>query len=93
MSKLGYKPREVYANKGYQVPANVSHFHSLGIKDLIQKKAYRTVPYSRLLYYSLILVSKNRWVVEGIFSKKKCWFGSEKNHYKGLVHVYTQPLI
>ncbi|XOD67066.1 MAG: hypothetical protein ACMUEL_03400 [Flavobacteriales bacterium Tduv] len=28
ISKLGYKPREIYADKGYQVPANVSYFYS-----------------------------------------------------------------
>ncbi|XOD68207.1 MAG: transposase [Flavobacteriales bacterium Tduv] len=39
--KLGYKPREIYADKGYQVPANVSYFHSRGIKDRIQNKTYR----------------------------------------------------
>ncbi|XOD66583.1 MAG: transposase [Flavobacteriales bacterium Tduv] len=36
--KLGYNPREVYADNGYQVPANVFYFHSQGIKDRIQKK-------------------------------------------------------
>ncbi|XOD67200.1 MAG: hypothetical protein ACMUEL_04270 [Flavobacteriales bacterium Tduv] len=41
ISKLGYKPRKVYENIGYQVPANVSYFHSRSIKNLIQKKAYR----------------------------------------------------
>ncbi|XOD68097.1 MAG: hypothetical protein ACMUEL_09610 [Flavobacteriales bacterium Tduv] len=44
ISKLRYNPREVYADKGYQVPVNVSYFHSRGIKDRIQKKAYRTLP-------------------------------------------------
>ncbi|XOD66625.1 MAG: hypothetical protein ACMUEL_00810 [Flavobacteriales bacterium Tduv] len=30
ISKLGYKAGEVvYAEKGYQVPANVSYFHSV----------------------------------------------------------------
>ncbi|XOD68126.1 MAG: hypothetical protein ACMUEL_09775 [Flavobacteriales bacterium Tduv] len=41
ISKLGYKPIEVYADKGSQVPDNVSYFHSRGIKDRIQKKSYR----------------------------------------------------
>ncbi|XOD67580.1 MAG: hypothetical protein ACMUEL_06525 [Flavobacteriales bacterium Tduv] len=41
ISKLGYKPREVYADKDYQVPANVSYFHIRGIKDCIEKKNYR----------------------------------------------------
>ncbi|XOD67534.1 MAG: hypothetical protein ACMUEL_06240 [Flavobacteriales bacterium Tduv] len=44
ITKLGYKPRELYADKGYQVPDNVSYFHSRGIKDRIQKKAYRNHP-------------------------------------------------
>ncbi|XOD67292.1 MAG: transposase [Flavobacteriales bacterium Tduv] len=48
--KLGYKPRKVYADKGYQVPANVSYFHSRGIKDLIQKKTYRNRLLSRDIY-------------------------------------------
>ncbi|XOD67226.1 MAG: hypothetical protein ACMUEL_04440 [Flavobacteriales bacterium Tduv] len=38
ISKLVYKPREVYADKGYEVPTNVSYFHSRDIKNLIQKK-------------------------------------------------------
>ncbi|XOD67489.1 MAG: hypothetical protein ACMUEL_05975 [Flavobacteriales bacterium Tduv] len=42
--KLGYKPREVYAEKAYQAPANVSYFHTRAIKDRIQKKAYRSPP-------------------------------------------------
>ncbi|XOD68279.1 MAG: hypothetical protein ACMUEL_08675 [Flavobacteriales bacterium Tduv] len=50
MSKLRYKTREVYADKGYQVPDNVSYFHSQGIKDLIQKNAYRNHPLSRDSY-------------------------------------------
>ncbi|XOD67141.1 MAG: hypothetical protein ACMUEL_03870 [Flavobacteriales bacterium Tduv] len=41
ISKLVYKQREVYAGKGYQVPANVCYFYSRGIKDRIQKKSYR----------------------------------------------------
>ncbi|XOD67870.1 MAG: hypothetical protein ACMUEL_08255 [Flavobacteriales bacterium Tduv] len=41
ISKLGYKPRKVYADKRHQVPANVSYFHSRGVKKRIQKKAYR----------------------------------------------------
>ncbi|XOD67653.1 MAG: transposase [Flavobacteriales bacterium Tduv] len=39
ISKLEYKAREVYADKGYQVPVNVSYFYSQGIKYCIQKKA------------------------------------------------------
>ncbi|XOD68133.1 MAG: hypothetical protein ACMUEL_00330 [Flavobacteriales bacterium Tduv] len=39
--KLGYKPREVYVDKGYQVPANISYFHTRGIKDRIQKKGLK----------------------------------------------------
>ncbi|XOD68034.1 MAG: hypothetical protein ACMUEL_09230 [Flavobacteriales bacterium Tduv] len=48
--KLGYKAREVYAEKDYQVPANVSYFHSRGIKDRIQKKAYRNRTLSKNSY-------------------------------------------
>ncbi|XOD67891.1 MAG: transposase [Flavobacteriales bacterium Tduv] len=43
ISKLEYTSREVYADKGYQVPANVSYFHSLSIKYRIQKKNYRNL--------------------------------------------------
>ncbi|XOD66578.1 MAG: hypothetical protein ACMUEL_00550 [Flavobacteriales bacterium Tduv] len=50
ISKLRYKPREVYADKGYQVAANVSYFHSRGIKDRIQKKVYRNHSLSRNSY-------------------------------------------
>ncbi|XOD68071.1 MAG: transposase [Flavobacteriales bacterium Tduv] len=32
ISKLGYKSIEVYADKGYPVPTNVSYFHSRGSK-------------------------------------------------------------
>ncbi|XOD67631.1 MAG: transposase [Flavobacteriales bacterium Tduv] len=49
ISKLGYKPREVYSDKGYQVPVNMSYFHIRGIKDRIQKKAYRNHPLSRIV--------------------------------------------
>ncbi|XOD68111.1 MAG: hypothetical protein ACMUEL_09695 [Flavobacteriales bacterium Tduv] len=38
ISKLGYKPREVYVDKGYQVPVNVSYFHSLGIKTVYRSR-------------------------------------------------------
>ncbi|XOD67954.1 MAG: hypothetical protein ACMUEL_08745 [Flavobacteriales bacterium Tduv] len=48
ISKLGYKPREVYADKGYQVPVNLSYFHSRGIKYRIQKKAYKNRLLSRI---------------------------------------------
>ncbi|XOD67841.1 MAG: transposase [Flavobacteriales bacterium Tduv] len=44
ISKLRYKTKEVYTDKGYQVSANVSYFHSRGIKDCIQKKSYRNRP-------------------------------------------------
>ncbi|XOD67946.1 MAG: hypothetical protein ACMUEL_08695 [Flavobacteriales bacterium Tduv] len=43
ISKLGYKTREVYLDKGYQVLANVFYFDSRSIKYRIQKKAYRPV--------------------------------------------------
>ncbi|XOD66990.1 MAG: hypothetical protein ACMUEL_02970 [Flavobacteriales bacterium Tduv] len=43
ISKLGYKLRKIYADNGYQVLANVSYFHSRGIKDRIQKKPIGTV--------------------------------------------------
>ncbi|XOD66722.1 MAG: hypothetical protein ACMUEL_01360 [Flavobacteriales bacterium Tduv] len=48
ISKLGYKPKEVYAEKDYYVPANVSYFHSRGIKDRIHKKAYKNRILSRI---------------------------------------------
>ncbi|XOD66530.1 MAG: hypothetical protein ACMUEL_00245 [Flavobacteriales bacterium Tduv] len=44
ISKLRYKVREVYADKSYQVLANVSYFHNQDIKDRIQKKLYKTIP-------------------------------------------------
>ncbi|XOD67281.1 MAG: hypothetical protein ACMUEL_04755 [Flavobacteriales bacterium Tduv] len=44
INKLGYKPREVYAEKGYQVPTNVSYFHSRGSKTVYRKKPIETVP-------------------------------------------------
>ncbi|XOD66646.1 MAG: hypothetical protein ACMUEL_00925 [Flavobacteriales bacterium Tduv] len=50
INKLRYKPREVYADKGYQVPANVSYFHTRYLKNRIQKKAYRTHPLSKDVY-------------------------------------------
>ncbi|XOD67480.1 MAG: hypothetical protein ACMUEL_05920 [Flavobacteriales bacterium Tduv] len=40
--------------------SNVSYFHSLGIKDRIQKKAYRSPPLSRILILFNKLVSKTR---------------------------------
>ncbi|XOD67475.1 MAG: transposase [Flavobacteriales bacterium Tduv] len=69
--KLGYDPREVYADKGYQVPANVSYVHSRGIKDRIQKKAYRNRFLSRVAILFNKLVSKPRWVVERTFGSIK----------------------
>ncbi|XOD68010.1 MAG: hypothetical protein ACMUEL_09090 [Flavobacteriales bacterium Tduv] len=48
ISELGYNPREVYADKGYQVPVTVSYFHNRGIKDRIQKKPIRNRPLSRI---------------------------------------------
>ncbi|XOD66997.1 MAG: hypothetical protein ACMUEL_03005 [Flavobacteriales bacterium Tduv] len=42
--KLGYNLREVYADKGYQVTANLSYFYNLGIKDRIQKRPIGTIP-------------------------------------------------
>ncbi|XOD67745.1 MAG: hypothetical protein ACMUEL_07495 [Flavobacteriales bacterium Tduv] len=35
-----------------KLPANLSYFHSLGIKSCIQKKAYKKYPLSRVAYYS-----------------------------------------
>ncbi|XOD68054.1 MAG: hypothetical protein ACMUEL_09355 [Flavobacteriales bacterium Tduv] len=37
--KLGYKTREVYTDKSYQVPANVVYFHSQGFKTVYRKKS------------------------------------------------------
>ncbi|XOD67508.1 MAG: hypothetical protein ACMUEL_06090 [Flavobacteriales bacterium Tduv] len=42
--KLGYKTREVYTNKGYQVPANVSYFHSAASKIVYRRKPIGTIP-------------------------------------------------
>ncbi|XOD67178.1 MAG: transposase [Flavobacteriales bacterium Tduv] len=93
INKLGYKPIEVYAEKGEQVPANVSYFHSRGIKYRIQKKVYRNHPLSRDAILFNKLVSKPRWVVERTFSCIKRWFGSGKVRYKKLIHVYAQHIM
>ncbi|XOD67604.1 MAG: hypothetical protein ACMUEL_06660 [Flavobacteriales bacterium Tduv] len=61
VSKLGYKPREEYAEKGYQPPTNVFYFHSRGIKDRIYKKVYRNRSLSRIAVLFNKLVSKTRW--------------------------------
>ncbi|XOD66819.1 MAG: hypothetical protein ACMUEL_01930 [Flavobacteriales bacterium Tduv] len=54
--KLGYKLREVYAEKGYQVPVNVSYFHTRGIKNRIQKPPYRkfTLSWIAILFNKLM---------------------------------------
>ncbi|XOD68268.1 MAG: transposase [Flavobacteriales bacterium Tduv] len=44
ISKLGYTPpRKVYADKGYQLTANVSYFNSRGIKAVYRRKPIGTV--------------------------------------------------
>ncbi|XOD67736.1 MAG: hypothetical protein ACMUEL_07430 [Flavobacteriales bacterium Tduv] len=58
--KLGYKPREVYAEKDYQVPATISYFHSRDIKGRIQKKAYKNRPLSSIAILFKKLVSRNQ---------------------------------
>ncbi|XOD68273.1 MAG: transposase [Flavobacteriales bacterium Tduv] len=93
MSKLGYKTREVYADKVHQVPTNVSYFHSRGIKNRIQNKAYRNRLLSRIAILFNKLVNKSRWVVERIFGSIKRWFGLGKARYKGLARVHAQYLM
>ncbi|XOD68209.1 MAG: transposase [Flavobacteriales bacterium Tduv] len=49
ISKLGYKLREVYAKKGYEVLANVSYFHNRGINQRpYMEESYRNCPLSRI---------------------------------------------
>ncbi|XOD66901.1 MAG: transposase [Flavobacteriales bacterium Tduv] len=73
--------------------ANVSYFHSRGIKDRIQKKAYRNRPSSRITVLFNKSVSKPRWVVEPIFGSIKRWFVSKKDRYKELARVHAQNLM
>ncbi|XOD67257.1 MAG: transposase [Flavobacteriales bacterium Tduv] len=90
--KLGYNTREVYVDKGYQVPANVSYFHSLSIKDRIQKKSYRNRPISRIIVLFNKLVSKTRWVVERT-AIKSFGLNQVKLRYKGLARLHDQHLM
>ncbi|XOD67697.1 MAG: hypothetical protein ACMUEL_07190 [Flavobacteriales bacterium Tduv] len=71
VSKLGYKTREEYAEKGYQPPANVFYFHSRGIKDLIYKKVYRNRSLSRIAVLFNKLVNKPRMGRRFYFSQYK----------------------
>ncbi|XOD68092.1 MAG: transposase [Flavobacteriales bacterium Tduv] len=89
ISKVDINP-EKYSNKGYQVPANVSYFHTRGIKARIQKKAYRNRLLSRIAILFNKLVSKNRWGVECTFGSIKSWSVSGKTHYKGLDRVHAE---
>ncbi|XOD67634.1 MAG: transposase [Flavobacteriales bacterium Tduv] len=71
----------------------MSYFHSLDIKDHIQKKIYRNPPLSTISILFNKLMSKPRWIVERTFGFIKPWFGSGKALYKGLVRVHAQYLM
>ncbi|XOD68225.1 MAG: transposase [Flavobacteriales bacterium Tduv] len=87
------KLKELYADKGYQVLANVFYFYSRGIKHRIQKKAHKNPTLSRIAVLFNKLVSKTRWVVERTFGSIKRWFGSGKARYKVLARVHAQHLM
>ncbi|XOD67986.1 MAG: transposase [Flavobacteriales bacterium Tduv] len=61
--------------KGTKCQRTCLGFHSRGIKDRIQKKAYRNRILSRIAILFNKLASKTRWVVERIFGSIKRWFG------------------
>jgi IS5 family transposase len=82
-----------YADKGYQVPDNVSLLKKRKIKNRIQHKAYRNRPLTRLEKEYNRLISKKRWVVERTFGGMRRWFRTGVARYVGLAKTHTQHLL
>ncbi|XOD66541.1 MAG: hypothetical protein ACMUEL_00305 [Flavobacteriales bacterium Tduv] len=53
ISKLEYKLRKVYAEKGYQVPANGITFIVKSSKTVYRRNSIGNRPLSSILYYSI----------------------------------------
>jgi transposase, IS5 family len=83
----------VYADKGYKVPKNDELLKSKGIKNRIQRKAYRNRPLTKWEKLFNKLISKSRYVVERTFGGMKRWFGAGVARYKGLALTHTQHVL
>jgi IS5 family transposase len=86
-----------YADKGYQVPDNVtllgSPVKNRKVKNRIQHKAYRNRPLTRWQKEYNRLISNKRWVVERTFGGMRRWFHSGLARYVGLAKTHTQHLL
>jgi IS5 family transposase len=88
-----HKKKGVWADKGYNVPANVIYLAENKIKNRIQRKAYRNRP---LTYWEKVFnkkISETRYVVERTFGSMKRWFGAGLTRYKGLEKTHTLHLL
>ncbi|XOD67469.1 MAG: transposase [Flavobacteriales bacterium Tduv] len=90
--KLGYKPREVYADKGTKCLPTCLTF-IVEASNMVYRRMPIEPSLSRIAILFKKLVSKNRWVVEHTFGSIKRWFVSRKDRYKRLARVHAQRLM
>lgn len=83
----------VFTDKGYKVPNNDKLLKEKGIKNRIQRKAYRNRPLTEWEKKFNKLISKTRFVVERTFGGMKRWFGAGVARYKGLALTHTQHVM
>ncbi len=87
------KKKEVWADKGYQVPDNIEYLKTEKIKDRIQQKAYRGRPLTYWQKRRNVLISKQRYKVERTFGSMKKWFGAGVCRYVGIKKTHTQHVL
>jgi IS5 family transposase len=83
----------VFADKGFKVPDNDSYLKEKGIKNRIQRKAYRNRPLTEREKKFNKLISKQRYKVERTFGGMVRWFGAGVARYVGLQKAHAQHVI
>jgi transposase, IS5 family len=90
LTEHDFKPKRVYADKGFSSKANRVHLRRQGIKSAIMHKAGRNRPLSERKKQANVKMSKTRWIVEQGFGTMKRLFGFTRASYFGTAKVNAQ---
>lgn len=81
------------ADKGYQSKKNSKLLKKRGLKNHIQKKAYKNKPLTNWEKKFNKLIGKTRFKVERTFGGIKRWFNGATARYRGIKKMHTQNLM
>jgi len=87
------KKQALFADKAYKSKKHDQYLEKQGIKNRMQRKAYKNKPLTKWEQKFNKLISKKRWVIERTFGSIKKWFKSERARYKGKIKTHGQHVL